>query len=197
VSSGLRYQAKNSEFHLKPKELRQLVAAADNSRDLLVLELFIYTGIRRTELRQIRVEDLDLGRRRLLIRHGKGSKQRLVYLPDGLVASLKAFCAGRAASRPLFTGRYGGPLSERAINYIVSRVAEAAGIETPNPRYRNIGPHLLRHSFARNWKVAGGSLETLRRILGHASLKTTLDLYGTESQADAEQNYRAVVKRLL
>ena len=192
----MKYQAKNSEFHLTPSELRRLVAATENSRDLLVLELFIYTGIRRAELRQIQVEDLDLSRRRLLIRHGKGGKERIVYLPDGLVKSLKSFCARRTAG-PLFQGRNGGPLSERAINYIVSRVAEAAGLQTPNPRYRNIGPHLLRHSFARNWKVAGGSLETLRRILGHASLKTTLDLYGTESQADAEQNYRSMVRRLI
>jgi integrase len=196
VRDGMKYQAKNSEFHLSPSELRKLVAATDNPRDLLILELFIYTGIRRAELRQIRVEDLDLGRRRLLIRHGKGNKERIVYLTDGLVKSLKVFSAGRTGG-PLFKGRNGGPLSERAINYVVSRVAEAAGLQTPNPRYRNVGPHLLRHSFARNWKVAGGSLETLRRILGHASLKTTLDLYGTESQADAEQNYRAVIGRLM
>lgn len=193
---GTKYQAKNSEFHLSPSELRKLVAATDNPRDLLILELFIYTGIRRAELRQIQVDDLDLSRRRLLIRHGKGNKERIVYLTDRLVKSLKVF-SGRRTGGPLFNGRNGGPLSERAINYIVSRVAEAAGLQTPNPRYRNIGPHLLRHSFARNWKVAGGSLETLRRILGHASLKTTLDLYGTESQADAEQNYRAVVGRLM
>ena len=192
----MRYQAKNSEFHLSPPELRKLVAAADNPRDRLVLELFVYTGIRRAELQKICVEDLDFTRRRLVIQHGKGSKQRIVYLPDDLTESLASFCASRS-SGPLFTGRNGTPLSTRAINYIVSRVAQAAGLKTPNPRYSHISPHLLRHSFARNWKVLGGSLETLRRILGHASLKTTLDLYGTESQMDAEQNYRELVSRLL
>ncbi len=192
----MKYQAKNSEFHLRPAELRKLVAAADNPRDRLVLELFVYTGIRRAELQKIVVEDLDFIRRRLVIQCGKGAKQRIVYLPDDLVDSLKDFCARRRGG-PLFSGRNGTPVSLRAINYIVSRVAEAARLQTPNPRYRHVSPHLLRHSFARNWKVAGGSLETLRRILGHASLKTTLDLYGTESQTEAEQNYRALVAMLL
>jgi integrase/recombinase XerD len=192
----MKYQAKNSEFHLSPAELRKLVAAADNPRDRLVLELFVYTGIRRAELQKIFVEDLDFVRRRLVIQHGKGAKQRIVYLPDVVVDSLKAFCA-RLRGGPIFVGRNGTPLSLRAINYIVSRVADAACLQTPNPRYRHVSPHLLRHSFARNWKVAGGSLETLRRILGHSSLKTTLDLYGTESQADAEENYRALVSKLM
>lgn len=192
----MKYQAKNSEFHLSPAELRKLVAAAENPRDRLILELFIYTGIRRSELQKVCVEDLDFIRRRLVIQRGKGGKQRIVYLPDALVTALSAFCAGRR-SGPLFPGRNGAPLSARAVNYVVSRVAEVACLQTPNPRYRHVSPHLLRHSFARNWKIAGGSLETLRRILGHASLKTTLDLYGTESQADAEQNYRALIARLL
>ena len=87
-------------------------------------------------------------------------------------------------------------MSLRNINYIVSRVAAKAGIETPNPRYRNVGPHLLRHSFARNWKRLGGSLESLQKILGHASLKTTLDVYGSESQAEVEENYRELAGRL-
>lgn len=88
-------------------------------------------------------------------------------------------------------------MSLRNINYIVASVAECAGVSNPNPRYKNVSPRLLRHSFARNWKRAGGSLESLQKLLGHASLKTTLDVYGCESQSEVEDNYRSVVLKLV
>jgi type III restriction enzyme len=55
----MKYQAKNSEFHLSPPELRRLIAAAEPPRDRLIIELFVYTGIRRAELQGIRIEDLE------------------------------------------------------------------------------------------------------------------------------------------
>lgn len=88
-------------------------------------------------------------------------------------------------------------MSLRNVNYILARVGKEAGVASPNPRYPNIGAHLLRHSFARNWKRAGGSLESLQKILGHASLKTTLDVYGTESQEDTEENYRSLEAKIV
>lgn len=192
----MRYQLRNSEFHLTPAELRRLLDQAPSLRDRLLLSLFVYTGIRRAELQLLTRDDLDLIHRRLVVRHGKGGKQRLVYLPPSLAEEL-ARHAQTQRSRFLFPGRSGGTMSVRNINYIVSNAAHAAGVRTPNPRYRNVGPHLLRHSLARNWKRAGGSLESLQKILGHESLKTTLDIYGTEGQQDTEQNYRAMIRQLV
>ena len=76
-------------------------------------------------------------------------------------------------------------------------IGQRADIIHPNPRYRHISPHLLRHSFARNWKRSGGSLESLKRLLGHSSRRTTMDLYGIESQEETEQNYREIEGLLL
>jgi integrase/recombinase XerD len=193
MKSQNRSQIRNSEFHLRPEELRRIIEAAASLRDRLILALFVYTGLRRAELQQIQADDVDLFRRRLLIRHGKGGKQRLVYLTDELVGNFRIYfesCPGGY----LFGGKEGAPLSLRSINYIVGRTAKLAGVETPNPRYRYVGPHLLRHSFARNWKRAAGSLESLQKILGHSSLKTTLDVYGCESQDETEENYRTLAK---
>lgn len=192
----MRYQSKNSEFHLRPPDLHKLIAAATSLRDRMVIALFVYTGLRRAELQKIRITDLDFDRRRLLIRKGKGGKQRLLYLPDHLARSLEEYCSGHREEF-LFPGPKGGVMTLRNINYIVSRVSRAAGVQTPNPRYRHVGPHLLRHSFARNWKRAGGSLESLQKILGHSSLKTTLDVYGTESVTDTEENYRSLIGQIL
>jgi len=191
----VRHQARNSEFSLTPDELHRLIQHAKNQRDRVMLQLFVYTGIRRAELQMLRKQDLDAQRRRLLVRHGKGGKQRILFLPDLLSVELREYALELRGSF-LFPGRNGGPMSLRNINYIVGSAGGRAGISTPNPRYRNVGPHLLRHSFARNWKRAGGSLESLQKILGHSSLKTTLDTYGTESQDETEENYHAVVLHL-
>jgi integrase/recombinase XerD len=184
----MNYVAKNSEFHLSLEELRKLIANAPSARDRLIVELFALTGIRRAELKQLAVADVEFARRRIIIRHGKGGKQRIVFIPARLVDRLRAYCGAQSGCW-LFPGR-NGQMSLRNINCVVARAGRRAGIVHPNPRYRNISPHLLRHSFARHWKRAGGSLETLKRLLGHASLSTTMDLYGVESQDEAEQNYR-------
>lgn len=195
METDVRYQAKNAEFHLNPHELKRLIEHAKFLRDRLIIALFVYTGLRRAELQKLRAADVDYPRRRLLIRRGKGGKQRIVFLTDSLIADLTTYCKSNTGNF-LFTGRGGQPMSLRNINYIVSRAAERAGIGTPNPRYTSVGPHLIRHSFARNWKRAGGSLESLQKILGHSSLKTTLDIYGTESQSDTEDNFRRIASML-
>ncbi len=189
------HQTRNSEFHLPPADLNQLIENAGSLRDRLIIEIFVYTAIRRAELRLLRRADIDFSGRRLLVRQGKGGKQRIVYLPNRLLAGLRRYFEQEDHDY-LFPGRQGGPMSLRNVNYIVARIGRKAGIRTPNPRYREIGPHLLRHSFARNWKRAGGSLESLQKILGHSSLKTTLDVYGTESQFETEENYRQLIGKL-
>ncbi len=192
----MRHQLRNSEFHLCPTDLKRLVNNAGGLRDRLIIELFVYTAIRRAELRCLRRADVDFSRRRIVVRRGKGGKQRIVYLPDSTVERLRTYYE-QTDNDYLFPGRRGGPMSLRNVNYIVARVGRRAGITTPNPRYRNIGPHLLRHSFARNWKRAGGSLESLQKILGHSSLKTTLDVYGTESQLETEANYHDLITNFI
>lgn len=190
----MRHQGKNSEFALWPAEIRRLLRGARSERDRLMVEVIAYTGIRRAEVRLLEGSDIDVERRRVLINHGKGGKCRIVYLPEGTIRRLKRASQNE---RFVFPGRDGRPMSLRNVNHILRRVGDQAGVGTPNPRYRGVGPHLLRHSFARNWKRAGGSLETLQKLLGHSSLKTTLDEYGTESQFDAEENYRRLIPRLM
>jgi integrase len=161
-----------------------------------MVQVFAYTGIRRAELRSLQLSDVDVTGERLVIRYGKGGKQRVVFLPKALAEAVASYA--RLHERPhIFPGRDGGQMSLRNINYILTRVGQQAGVATPNPRYVAVGPHLLRHSFARNWKRNGGSIESLQKILGHASAKTTLDCYGTEDQREVEANYRRLENDLV
>lgn len=192
---GSKHQP-NSEFNLRPKQVRQLIDAARDVRNRSVVMFFAYTGIRRAELRLLRTTDIDLDACQVWIRHGKGGKQRLVFIPTSMSATLEVYLS-QIESGFLFPGRGGSPLSLRAINNIVATVGRDAQIRNPNPRYRNLNPHLLRHSLARNWKDTGASMESLQRLLGHASIRTTLELYGTESVSEVQRNYCAIADRLV
>lgn len=194
--SSITYQVRNSEYHLTPGELARLIKSARPERDRLIVQVFAYTGIRRAELRSLRPADIDTASERLLVRRGKGGKQRVVFVPRALAQLIAAF-AQQHAGAFVFLGRHGGPMSLRNINYILTRIGAEAGVRTPNPRYVAVGPHLLRHSFARNWKRSGGSIESLQKLLGHASVKTTLDCYGTEDQREVEANYRRLENELV
>jgi integrase len=152
--------------------------------------------MRRAELQGLRADDIDLAKGDVLIRNGKGGKQRLVFVPDTL-QDLLGHQLEFASPFALLPGPSGAPLSLRSLNLIVAACGRRAGIRNPNPRYRNITPHLLRHSMARNWKRVGGSLESLQKILGHSSMKTTMDLYGTEAVSETKENYFLLADRLV
>jgi integrase len=190
------FQVRNSEFHLSPSELARLIAGANTERDRLMMVVLAYTGIRRAELRGLQPGDIDGNAERLIVRRGKGGKLRIVFVPQPVARAISKFATEHGALF-IFPGRNGGPMSLRNINYIVTRVGKRAGIPTPNPRYVGVGPHLLRHSFARNWKRSGGSIESLQKMLGHASVKTTLDCYGTEDLREVESNYRERYSQLV
>ena len=84
---------------------------------------------------------------------------------------------------------YPGGLSLKQINEIVGKCAQKAGVKHPNPARKQINPHLFRHSFVRNALKAGMPLQYVQKILGHSSIKTTIDVYGTPSQSDIQEAY--------
>jgi class 3 adenylate cyclase len=103
------------------------------------------------------------------------------------------YLSGRTEG-PIFPSKKKGkkePICLVQINRIVSDIGKRAKIENPNPnsKTKHVTPHLLRHSFARMAKDAGLTVESVQKLLRHASFKTTMDLYGTMSFEDVQENY--------
>lgn len=163
-------------------EVKRLLFAIDRAeeeeegsvflRDAALLDLLISTGIRIGEAAALSLDDVVLPERTLLI-HGKGRKQRLVFLSspvtrDRIAALVKSRRAEkqRACNR-LFVGKRGNPLSNRSIENIYRKYVKKAQI---NP---NSTPHFLRHTFATNLLANGADLRSVQEILGHASVATT------------------------
>ena len=87
-------------------------------------------------------------------------------------------------------------MSARQLNRVVEKAGLQAGVQHPDPSRTRLTCHLFRHTFARLWKDAGGSIESLSSILGHASQATTMDLYGREGLSDIRANYAKTMKQI-
>jgi len=185
----------NAEYHLTIQELRRVVQNGKTLRDRVLMQTLAETGTRRSEVAGLRVGDVSYERRVLIIRQGKGNKPRLVPITPKLADNIRTLTASRC-TEPVFAARNGSCLSLRQVNRIVAVAGIRAGVKNPNPKQHNVTCHLFRHSFARLWKDQGGSIETLSKILGHQSQKTTWDLYGTQSVHDVRRNYERIMRRL-
>ncbi|MET0894024.1 MAG: tyrosine recombinase XerC [Pseudoxanthomonas sp.] len=137
-------------------------------RDRALLELFYSSGLRLSELCGLRWNDLDLGSGFVTVL-GKGSKQRKV--PVGSHAR-RALDAWREEQKPasdafVFPGRSGGPISQRAVQIRMKLLAQKQGL------FKNVHPHMLRHSFASHILESSGDLRGVQELLGHADIATT------------------------
>ena len=182
-----KQQLKDSEYALTPRQLKKLIGAAPNLRDRTLIKLLAVTGLRRFEVRNLDLRDVDFSNRILHI-VGKGDKERDIPCPEEVLTDIR-YRVGRRKTGAVFQSNRGGPFVLHHINRILAKVGTLADVENPNPKYAVINPHLLRHTFARLWKDKGHSTESLSKILGHTSVKTTLDEYGTEDLKRVQANY--------
>lgn len=138
-------------------------------RDAALIDLLISSGIRIGEAATITLDDIISNERTLLI-HGKGRKQRLIYISSSItwdrLKNLIKECK-KSACNYLFVNRYGQPISIHGIEDIYKKYAKKAQINTKST------PHYLRHTFATNLLANGADLRSVQEILGHASVATT------------------------
>jgi integrase/recombinase XerD len=159
--------------------INQLLKAPDpnspfGSRDKAILETLYASGLRVSELSNLKLADMHLnhGFIRCL---GKGNKERLVPLGKPAAKSIlkyldkarENFCKPDSSNQHLFLNRFGRKLSRISLWSIVRRYARESGAP------RNISPHCLRHSFATHLVANGADLRAVQEMLGHASISTT------------------------
>jgi len=137
-------------------------------RDRALLELFYSSGLRLSELCALRWRDLDLGNGLVTVL-GKGSKQRSVPVGSHARAALDAWRDETKAANdaPVFPGRGGAPISQRAVQIRIRQLAQRQGM------FKHVHPHMLRHSFASHVLESSGDLRGVQELLGHADIATT------------------------
>ncbi len=183
----MNQQMKASAYHLKPAEIKKLILSATNFRDRCIIKSLYWLGLRRHDLVDLDIRDIDLERKRVKVRKGKGDKVRIIPIIDDECLSDLIHLIGSRPEGPVFLSNQQKALSIRMVNYIVKQIGERANIENPNPRRRCLNPHILRHSIARFLKSKGFTAEWIQNFLGHESYETTMDMYGTISIDEMEE----------
>ncbi|MHA1587461.1 MAG: tyrosine-type recombinase/integrase, partial [Candidatus Thorarchaeota archaeon] len=153
-------------------------------RNHSILATFLDTGLRLSELINLDISDVDLHSQSILVRNGKGSKDRQVYLGRTTARSLRKWAEVRPYGHDAdayFSTRDGRRLDKRNIARIIERINARAEMGE-----RRIHPHLLRHTFATHFIKNGGDPFSLQRLLGHSDIKTTM-IYVNLAGADLEE----------
>src|SRR3989344_5303725 len=147
-----------SEKNLSPKSIALKKAA---------LKFFYSSGLRVSELCSLKIYDLELNSKMGWVRKGKGSKDRLFILSEGLCNELTVYISKlNNTQKYLFEG-YKGPLSPRNIQKIIQNAAQKANLK------KRVSPHVLRHSFGTHLLDDGTDIRLIQELLGHANLNTT------------------------
>ncbi|MGB0863469.1 MAG: site-specific tyrosine recombinase/integron integrase [Saprospiraceae bacterium] len=140
-------------------------------RDRLILELLYSTGMRKSELLGLQVENIHSSNKTIKVT-GKGNKERLIPISDDLLKNISNYIEVRTLnfeidSGQLFLTKKGGNLYPKAVYNIVKKYLSL--VTTSEQK----GPHALRHSFATHVLANGGDLKAIQDILGHTSLAAT------------------------
>ena len=160
---------KNTRQYLRSDEFTKMLSLAGaNPRDYCILQVFLQTGIRVSELASLTIEDIDFIKPSITVR-GKGRVEREIALEKRGVQGLKNYLAVRpvSLSSVLFLNYKGEPISERGIRKVVVKYRKNAGIT------KKASCHSLRHTFATYKAERGVSPFQLQQWLGHANLNTT------------------------
>jgi site-specific recombinase XerD len=153
---------------LDPSAIHILLDGTNNLKHRLMLSMAYGCGLRLNELAHLALVDIQWERGIIMVRKGKGSKDRIVTLPLSLQGTIQEYVRTYHPSKYLFEGKPAGqPLSPRTFQAVFERARGKVGLEF------NGGIHSLRHSFATHLLERGTDLRSIQVLLGHNSSKTT------------------------
>jgi site-specific recombinase XerD len=163
-------------------------------RDYVILSLMYTTGIRVSELVQIKVKDLSLHEPFTLLVHGKGQKSRYVPIMRSIVPQIHKYIAQKGYDRNerlnewLFKNHMNSQFTRQGINYLIGKYAKMARMDNPEVIPEDFSPHKMRHTTAMELVESGVDLIYIRDLLGHGSVNTT-EIY---VRVDAQKKRQAI-----
>lgn len=152
--------------YMTDQQVRQVMDAATNHRDKVIMMVLYTSGARLNEIYQLDKESVDFQNKRI-ITIGKGNKQEFYYLNSEAIEMLQKYLDERTDSnKALFVNRQGQRLGKRYVQRMLKMCGEKVGIN-------GVHPHLYRHSLASRLAMEGIQIQTIQSLLHHASISTT------------------------
>lgn len=164
---------------LSREEVDRLITAIKNIKQRALAMLLYSAGLRLGEVIALRPKNIESGRMKIRVEHGKGNRDRYTILSEKTLQTLRDYFLAFRPKEWLFEGRGGNQYSRRSVGKIIANATKNAGIP------KKVSPHTLRHSFATHLLEAGVALPVIQKLLGHSSIKTTMIyLHVTEPMID-------------
>lgn len=190
-------EIRSEPIYMKLDDARRYIEAISNYnsinrvRDLAIVKLFLYAGLRVSELVNLDIENIDFENKSIKF-FGKGNKERILPLHDDVIEVIDDYLKERDSitikykkdEDALFISRHGRRISIRSIQMLVKKYAKAAGIKNSS----KITPHKLRHTFASLLYYQTKDIKILQELLGHSNISTT-QIY---THTDIEQKKQAI-----
>lgn len=182
--------------YLYYEEMEKILKIPDRTtplgmRDLTILELLYSTGVRVSELVNIKIEDIDFNERIIKIL-GKGNKERIVLYGKTLSDYLEDYLIKRSTFNPnhnyLFINKFGNKLTDRGVRLIIDNILKKGMVNF------HISPHMIRHTFATHLLDNGADLKCVQELLGHKNLSST-QIYTHVSNEQLRRVYLETHKR--
>lgn len=140
--------------------------------------------MRVSECANVELTDIDFGHNRVLVRSGKGGKERMTYISHKCMVHLKAYIMSRGDVMPYLFLSKRGCLTASGIEQVLSRIGAACNIR--------VKPHRFRHTMATNMVRRGAPLHIVQKILGHADISTTM-IYVDVQEEDVSIAHKQLV----
>lgn len=155
---------------MSAQEIKTLIDSIKNIKHRTVVMLLYSTGMRLSEIASLKITDIDSKNMRIKVVQGKGAKDRYTILSEQVLQELRAYYIIYKPVIYLFNGsRKGCPISHRSIQHLVQHALAGAGLNS-----KNYTVHTIRHSFATHLVDQGTDLHTVKELLGHSTLQTTM-----------------------
>ena len=153
---------------LSREEIAKMLQLTNNPKHKAIIAVLYSSGVRREELLNLKIRDIDPDRMLIRVRNGKGNKSRDTLLAQNTLELLRSYYRGYHPSEYLFESyRAGTAYSGSSVIKVVQRAVQRAGIT------KNIYPHSLRHTFATHLLEQGVNLKVIQKLLGHTSMHST------------------------
>jgi integrase/recombinase XerD len=161
---------------LSKQEVWQMIKVASLLKHRLLIGLIYGCGLRCNEVTNLKIADVDFDRKTLHVVQGKGNKDRLLPLSDHLIRGIQTYIKSAQPKLYLLEGKTGmhgdnfdSRYSYRGVQWVVKTIAKQAGI------LKDVHTHTLRHSYATHLLEDGLNILTLKALLGHAQIETTME----------------------
>ncbi|MBN8702177.1 MAG: tyrosine-type recombinase/integrase [Bacteroidetes bacterium] len=152
---------------LSKEEIKAIIANTNNIKHKCIVALLYSGGLRRSELLNLKLSDIDSKRMLIRVNAGKGNKDRFTLLSSEVLKDLRIYFKEYRPHKWLFEGQFGDQYSAGSVKEIINAASRKARI------HKAVSPHMLRHSFATHLLESGTDLRYIQTLLGHSSSKTT------------------------